>query len=257
MAEKIGRYAAVADDRLGKVADVAAGKAEVSLEDLRFRLSDALAEANKRIVVLVDDIDRLDKHETHTLFRLIKACADFPNVCYVLAFDDVAVAKSLGERYGSGDEASGRAFLEKIIQVPLKLPMAMKEDLRAICFQHVDQALNAASVELSKEEINEFVSRFERGISIRLDTPRAAKRFGNALMFALPMLKGEVNMVDLLLLEAVRAFYPAIHNCIRANHVEFCGVESEHRPRGQNGPRCGELLKSIIEAMPTEEQDAV
>ena len=140
-------------------------------------------------MVLVDDIDRLDKHETHTLFRLIKACADFPNVCYVLAFDDVAVAKSLGERYGSGDEASGRAFLEKIIQVPLKLPVAMKEDLRSLCFRHVDQALNAASVELSKQEVNDFFSRFERGISIKLDTPRAAKRYGNALCSPCPCLK--------------------------------------------------------------------
>lgn len=255
--ETIGRYAAVANDRLGKAADVAAGVAEPSLEELRSRLSDALAKADKKIVVLVDDIDRLDKHETHTLFRLIKACADFPNVCYVLAFDDVAVAKSLGERYGSGDEASGRAFLEKIIQVPLKLPVALKEDLRSLCFQQVDQALDAASVELSKEETNDFVSRFERGISIKLDTPRAAKRYGNALMFALPMLEGEVNMVDLLLLEAVRAFYPAIYDCIRANHVEFSGVESEYLRRGENGPRCATLLKSIIEAMPAEEQKAV
>jgi hypothetical protein len=76
-------------------------------------------------------------------------------------------------------------------------------------------------------------------------------------MFALPMLKGEVNVVDLLLLEAVRAFYPAVYDCIRANHVEFSGVESEHRRRGQSGPRCADLLKSIIEAMPADEQDAV
>ena len=255
--ETIGRYAAVVDDRFGKAAEVAGAKAEASLEALRSRLSDALAMADKRIVVLVDDIDRLDKHETHTLFRLIKACADFPNVCYVLAFDDVAVAKSLGERYGSGDEASGRAFLEKIIQVPLKLPVAMKEDLRSLCLQHVDHALSAASIELSREEVGGFISGFDRGISIRLDTPRAAKRYGNALMFALPLLKDEVNMVDLLLLEALRAFYPAIYDCIRANHEEFSGVESEHRWGGENGPYCATLLKSIIGAMPAEEQDGV
>lgn len=255
--ETVGRYAAWVDDRLEKAADAARAKAEVSLEELRSRLSDALAKADKRIVVLVDDVDRLDKHETYTMFRLIKACADFPNVCYVLAFDDVAVAKSLGERFGSGDEASGREFLEKIIQVPLKLPVAMQEDLRSLCFQQVDQALNSASIELSKEEIGEFVSGIDRGISIRLDTPRAAKRYGNALMFALSMLKGEVNTVDLLLLEAVRAFYPAIYDCIRANHIEFSGVESAHIRRDHNGPRCATLLKPIIDAMPAEERDAV
>jgi len=249
--------AETADDLLAKIGEIAASGDTVALDELRGRIDKHLKASNKRIVVLVDDIDRLDKDETHTLFRLIKACADFPNVCYVLAFDDVAVAKSLGERYGAGDEASGRAFLEKIIQVPLKLPVAMKEDLRSLCFQQVDQGLTAAGVELSKEEVGGFVSGFDRGISIRLDTPRAAKRYGNALMFALPMLKGEVNTVDLLLLEAVRAFYPAIYDCIRADHTEFSGVESEHRRRGNDGPRGVALLKPIIEAMPVEEQDAV
>jgi hypothetical protein len=247
--EKIGRYASVVDDRFGKAGDIAGSKAEVSLEDLRRRLSEALATADKRIVVLVDDIDRLDKHETQTLFRLIKACADFPNVCYVLAFDDVVVAKALNERYGAGDETSGRAFLEKIIQVPLKLPVAMKEDLRSLCFQQVEVALSAAGIVLSQEEIGEFISGFDRGVSIRLDTPRAAKRFGNGLMFALPMLKGEVNTVDLLLLEAMRAFYPTIYDSIRDNHAEFDG-KTELWARGhEKDTRAATILKPLIDRM--------
>lgn len=68
--EKIGRYASVVDTRLGRAGEVAEAHAEASLEELRSRLSEALTSADKRIVVLVDDIDRLDKHETHTLFRL-------------------------------------------------------------------------------------------------------------------------------------------------------------------------------------------
>lgn len=249
--------AETADDLLAKIGEIAASGDTVALDELRERIGKHLKASDKRIVVLVDDIDRLDKHETHTLFRLIKACADFPNVCYVLAFDDVAVAKSLGERYGAGDEASGRAFLEKIIQVPLKLPVAMKEDLRSLSFQQVDQAITAAEVELTKEDVGGFVSGFDRGISIRLDTPRAAKRYGNGLMFALPMLKGEVNIVDLLLMEAVRAFYPAIYDIIRANHDEFSGVESEHRGRGHDGPRAASLLKPVVDALPAEEQNAI
>src|SRR5690606_24436291 len=123
--EKIGRYASVVDDRLGKAGEVAGAKAEASLEDLRSRLSEALAKADKRCLVHCVGVDCHDKHVTHTPFRLIKACADFPIVCYVLVYDDVAVASSPGDRYGEGDEASGRAFLEKIIQVPLTLPVAL------------------------------------------------------------------------------------------------------------------------------------
>jgi hypothetical protein len=248
--EKVGRYAACVDDRLGRAADIAAAKVELGLEDLRDRLCGALAKADQRIVILIDDIDRLDKEETHTLFRLIKACADFPNVSYVLAFDDAAVAKALGERYGAGDEGSGRAFLEKIIQVPLKLPLAAKEDLRVLCFEQVDRALEAAGIELTREQLGEFVSGFDRGVSVRLSTPRAAKRYGNGLMFALPMLRDETNPADLLLVEALRAFFPDVYDIVRDNHTEFSGVERDRRGRAEGGPRSADLLKPLIDSMP-------
>jgi hypothetical protein len=255
--EKIGRYASVVDDRIGKASNIAAAKAEPGLEELRDRLFDALADADERVVVLIDDIDRLDKHETHTLFRIIKACADFPNVCYVLAFDDTAVARALGKRYGGGDEGSGRAFLEKIVQIPLKLPVAAKEDLRSLCFEQVDRALAATGIDLTQDQIGEFIAGFDRGVSVRLTTPRAAKRYGNGLMFALPMLKGETNPADLLLVEALRAFFPEVYDIVRDNHADFSGVERDTPRRADGRPRSTELLKPVIEAMPKEHADAV
>jgi hypothetical protein len=76
-------------------------------------------------------------------------------------------------------------------------------------------------------------------------------------MFALPMLKGEANIVDLLLIEAVRAFYPPIYDVIRANHSEYSGVESEHRSRGHGSPRAVVLLEPVVEALLAEEQEAI
>ncbi|MFL6623125.1 MAG: P-loop NTPase fold protein [Sulfurifustis sp.] len=256
MVGRIFKPAETVDEMLAKLGEVVASGDSVGLEELRGRIVARLGQSGKRIVVLIDDIDRLDKHETYTLFRLIKACADFPNVCYVLAFDDMAVGKALGERYGGGDELAGRAFLEKIIQVPLKLPVAAREDLRALCFEHVDRALTAAGVELTQEQVGEFIAGFDRGILVRLTTPRAANRFGNALMFALPMLKGEVNMADLLLVEALRAFFPQVYDTIRDNHAEFSGVVQERHADRNGGPRAVRLLKPILDQMPKEHADA-
>jgi predicted KAP-like P-loop ATPase len=185
-----------------------------------------------------------------------RAPADFPNVCYVLAFDDAAVSRALGEKYGGSDESSGRAFLQKIIQVPLKLPVAAKEDLRALCFEQVDRALTAAGIELTKEQAGEFVAGFDRGASVRLTTPRAAKRYGNGLMFALPMLIGETSPADVLLIEALRAFFPEVYDIVRDNHSDFSGVESDRHGRGDS-PRSAQLLKPLLEAMPKEHADAV
>jgi len=245
------------DRVLSKLSKVIANGDSVGLEDLRDRIIMHLKQSTKRIVILIDDIDRLDKDETHMLFRLIKACADFPNVCYVLAFDDTTVAKALGEQYDGNDKPSGRAFLEKIIQVPLKLPLAAKEDLRALCFEQVDRACAAAGIKLTKDQVYEFMAGFDRGALIRLTTPRAAKRFGNGLMFAMPMLIGETNPVDLLLVEALRAFFPEVYNIVRDNHTDFSGVESDRYGNEPSDPRSGQLLHRLLEKMPKEHGNAV
>ncbi len=242
------------DDLLARFSEGVLTGSALDIDLLRSRIIELLQQTNRRIIILVDDIDRLDKVEIRTLFRVIKAGASFPNVCYVLAFDDVIVAKSLGEHYGSSDEASGRAFLEKIIQVPLKLPVAMREDLRTICFEQVDRAIRLAGMELSEQEAGEFASSFDRNISSRLDTARAAKRFGNSLLFALPMLKGEVDTVDLLLIEAVRSFYPEIYNSISNNHAEFSGVESETMGQTNTDSKAVALLKPILDGLKSNEQ---
>jgi predicted KAP-like P-loop ATPase len=100
------------------------GKALSTLElgELRKRLEGLLHQAGKRIVVLIDDIDRLNRREIQSIFKLVKLSASFDYTSYVLAFDDQIVAAALGEGYGAGDSSAGRSFLEKIIQVPLHLP---------------------------------------------------------------------------------------------------------------------------------------
>ncbi len=253
----ISKSVETADSLLARFSDIARKGDSVGLEELRDRIVGLLDGSAKRVIILIDDLDRLDKHETHTLFRLIKACADFPNVCYVLAFDDAAVSKAIGERYGGGDEPAGRAFLEKIIQVPLQLPVAAGEDLRSLCFEQVDRALSAAGLELTKDQVGEFVASFDPGVSIRLTTPRAVKRFGNGLMFALPSLVGETNPVDHLLVEALRAFYPEIYEIVRDNHSDFSGVEEDLHGRESQTPRGAVLLEPLLKTMPQDHADAV
>ena len=83
----------------------------VELDELKARVSKILIEAGKRVIVFIDDIDRLDRGEVHAILKLIKLSASFHNTAYVLAFDDEMVAASLGERYGAGDITAGRNFI--------------------------------------------------------------------------------------------------------------------------------------------------
>jgi hypothetical protein len=101
-----------------------------------------------------------------------------------------------------------------------------------------DAALAQARIELSEPDAAAFVSAFDRAVGPRLTTPRAAKRYGNALLFALPMIGGEVHPVDLMLVEAMRISYPRLYEWVRSHEQEVLGptpapavATSRHSPR--------------------------
>lgn len=199
---------------------------EVGNDELKKRLGECLEQYERPIVVFLDDIDRLSKDEVHAVFRLVKLTGDLPGVTYVLCFDDEMVAAAIGERFGQGDVQAGRDFLEKVIQVPLRLPripIRGESGLQMYTLGQIQNVLNSCGVELSDGQVHEFRQRFDEAILPKLLTPREALRYANALSFTIPMLRGEVNLVDLMLFEALRIFYPEYHRFVSEERDMFIG----------------------------------
>lgn len=80
------------------VAKLGKALSSTTLQRLKDEIGTLLRERQRRLVVVIDDIDRLDDNEIHAVFKLVKLAADFPYVTYVLAFDDAVVAAALGKR---------------------------------------------------------------------------------------------------------------------------------------------------------------
>jgi hypothetical protein len=199
---------------LGKVMTAVGNRLKGSdLEALKQRLDTLLEEKKIDLVVFMDDIDRLDCTEIHAVLKLVKLVAGFRHVTYVLSFDDEMVAAAIGEAYG-GDATAGRSFLEKIVQVPLRLPRVDEPTLLHLTLCEVDRAVSLARAEIPTDQVHEFRRFFDPLFTARPRTLRAGKRYGNALAFALPLLEGEVRVGDLLLLEALRAFIPETYSVI-------------------------------------------
>jgi hypothetical protein len=195
---------------------------ETSLSKVRTRIEQLLAQSGKRVVILMDDIDRLDKGEIQAIFRLVKVAADFEHTAYLLAFDASVVADALAERYAAGT-THGDNFMEKIIQLPLRLPPVPPEALLQTALETVAVALDQTRLQLTEAEVGEFRSAFDRAVLPRITTPRMGKRYGNAVLFALPMIGDEVRVIDLLLIEAMRVFYPQLYEWVRTHEDEVIG----------------------------------
>lgn len=252
-----GKWVAPFDDRAAHAVEAASRKSAATVDELRERLRKGLLTLGKRIVVFIDDIDRLESSEVAALFRLIKACADLPNVVYVLAFDRELVARALGARLVDGDEESGRKFLEKIIQVPVVLPVASRRDLDRVCMESLDIVLQSVGLTLSDPEKLRWQWAYRDGISRRIKTPRHVTQYLNAVRFALPLLANEVNTVDLLLVEALRICYTTAYETIRMNQGAFIGAPIGEIERQNPGSPQDDLLAAAKDGLDNGDADAL
>ncbi|MDR8392245.1 KAP family NTPase [Aliifodinibius sp. S!AR15-10] len=193
-----------------------------TLEKQKENINEELKKTGKKHVVFIDDIDRLDNKEIQLLFRIIKLTADFENVIYVLSFDPEMVAAALDEKYPGDENESGLNFLEKIIQVPLKLPKVRRTDLlNDVLFPGINDLLETYSFNLNNEEERNIADALQGNLERRLSTPRMVKRYLNGLAFALPILKGEANPHDIILVEGLRICYPEAYDFVYRNKGVF------------------------------------
>lgn len=192
-----------------------------STEELKKRIDELIIQSGKSIVVFVDDIDRLDITEVQYVFKLVKLVGDFPRTCYVLSFDDEMVSAALSPKYGGEGKSAGYNFLEKIIQIPLKIPKASKKALSKYSLDLLNKVLDDSSIDLNQIESNEFLEVFNNAFLPIMDNPRLGIRFANSLSFSLPLLNGEVNISNLMILEGLKIFYPGLYDFIRNNGQLF------------------------------------
>lgn len=186
-----------------------------------------LQEANQRILIIIDDIDRLTPEETRQLFTVVKALADFPNVVYLLAFDREVAAQAIEQQGG----LPGQRYLEKIIQVPFELPPVDRIALRAALFRRLDEVLG--DVPEGSFDQSYWTNVYHDGIDPLIQVPRDVVRFTNTLAVTYPAVRGEVNPVDFIALESLRVFLPSLYDTIRSNPEQFSGHSQFDQYQGE------------------------
>src|SRR5260370_28290383 len=110
---------------------------EKNLQERKAEVADLLRQLKSPILVVIDDLDRFTADAVQLVFQLIKANADFPNLVYLTLFQRDIVEKGL-EIVTS---ASGKDFLEKIVQVGFDVPQVEQSKLRNVLFAKLDEAL--------------------------------------------------------------------------------------------------------------------
>ncbi|MBC8353716.1 MAG: AAA family ATPase [Planctomycetes bacterium] len=188
------------------------------IEVIRHKVNSILGNSDRRILIFMDDIDRLTPEEMTQLLLIVRAVADFQNTTYVLSFDYEVVVDSIGNKLG----VDGRTYLEKVVQLQIDVPMPGRMILERMVIGQL-QAIDPTAKSLDKETQRHFRILFEGGIKHFLATPRACTRLLNVLRFTYPTLAGQVYFPDLLGISCLMSFSSQAIQAIRSFSDAFVG----------------------------------
>lgn len=220
---------------------------EEGLELLKDTINKLILDNGKQIIIIIDDIDRLDDSEIRLIFQLVNKLADFTNTVYLLAFDKDVVTNALTESSLNGSE-----YLKKIVQITIDVPAISKMELQYFFIQHLKQI-----VEITKEDENELNKIFESFLSYYFRNIRDIKRYINNIKFLINLVKDDVNWYDFLVLCAIQIFSPDLYRKIYENKKIF--IETSDPLNYLPGYRIKqrEKFKTILENVKEIPQDAL
>jgi len=169
-----------------------------SIKELRQQLQDLVAEiktleTNKfgKIVIYVDDLDRIEPKDAVSILELLKNIFNIKDCVFILAIDYQVVVKGLKGKFGDPKPENDwefRAFFDKIIQLPFSMPMGNYDIANYVIGLLDGIEFYDGNEELDQDLINQFVSKSIGG------NPRSIKRLINSL--ALIKTLNDIDMGD-------------------------------------------------------------
>ncbi|MCV3371574.1 KAP family NTPase [Campylobacter lari] len=187
------------------------------LDEIKNKINTALSNIDTKIIIVIDDLDRLADTDIREIFQLVRSIADFKNTMYILAYDNEIVIKALDKI----QKDKGERYIEKIVQVPIVLPKLNKANLTAIFMQKIEQF----SFVYEKIDKNEFIENLNTNhFAGAFENIRDINRYLNVLKFEMSAIKQELYLYDFAVITLFKVFESKFYEFIY-NHFEiFAGT---------------------------------
>ncbi len=169
-----------------------------SIDDIKRDLSAYLKNNNKRLVVFLDDLDRLDQSEIIELLRLMRNTFDIPYLFFIVGYDRNYLARTLRFTPLKFDN-----YISKFFQVRTNVPLLNKSDL----FDMYYKGKICSILSIDKNNYDDkvaFRNIITENILELIKTPRDFENIIASFDLSYKNLKGNCNRYTLFQLEVIR-----------------------------------------------------
>jgi hypothetical protein len=184
-------------------------------------INQSLVRIDKKIIVFIDDLDRLSGEEIIQVLKLIRNTANFHNTIFVVAMDKDYVL----QRLKSSNQILNSAYLEKFFQLEIYLPEIdvniLKESFLKSFENNANQSMTnfVDDIKIALLDKNNLFDYYIKNL-------RDVKRYSNQIKFDYPFVQNEINLVDFINFTFLKTRFPSIvnqlhkdkSNLLRYNH---------------------------------------
>ena len=155
-----------------------------------------LRELDKRVYVLLDDLDRLSGEEILEVLKLMDRNASFSNTVFIVAYDKAYVNNVLKKHL---DHGLAHSFIDKYISWEIPLPEPDKETLEQLMRIELRMRVEGG-YPIKYEEIQRALKEIGRTVVESLNSVRDLKRYLNLMIPRYNGVFGKVDCRDYFLL---------------------------------------------------------
>lgn len=181
-----------------------------NLQKQRNLIVDLIKKQKRKIIVVIDDLDRLADEEIRLVFQLVNSVARFPNIVYLLAYDKTVVVNALTKV----QSADGEKYLEKIVQVPISLPEIKTQDIENCLFDYLNRIIHQFNYSFDNDYWSGVYWHIING---KVHNIRSVIRLINSLYVKCTLVGQDVNFVDLIVITFIELYYSDLYDWIKEN----------------------------------------
>lgn len=210
-------------------------------------INDALRIIDRRVYVIIDDLDRLTGEEIIEVLKLVDRNASFNNVVFVMAYDKEYVNNVLSKHLSHGLDHS---FIDKYVTWEVILPEMDSEVLKEKMREYWKVHLLWLPEEEQKRVLQGW-SYVEKIIAEDLASVRHLKRYVNLTLHRYKEVYSKVDPADFFLLSLLQYRHLTIYNnlaqCAGALKVLTRGLSDQIQSiLGENYPEARLLIRKMF-----------
>ena len=195
---------------------------KTSAKEMYDDINERLKETGKKIIVFVDDLDRLNAKEILQVLKLIRNSADFTNVIFLVAMDKEYIVKLLTGK----KEILNARFIDKFFQLEVFLPAIRKESLRTIFKELLTERTQQFNSEFPYQ-LEEALNHQDNLFDDYIHNLRDVKRAVNQIVLEYSYTKGAINLKDFINFIYLKLKYPHFIKVLQENKSKLLKYDKE------------------------------